>query len=278
MSLRLNWSKDGTKFYRGNPYDGYKSALSATHREILDAEPWSASYVDRSVMGPDEQDDYLIWNFPQPVRIDKLGCWMQAAVGGSFQVSDDTDNSAVPGVTGTWTTVKTIVSTVPGSSFGFHVMDTPTYSRWFRWNKGSQWWVHVWALHLFGEYESPLVQLYDIEATPALITDPTYFDFPAATTNIEYAEEIPFKVHNNDVEDHTYLVTLSPQNYEGVTFIDDHFTLSVDGGTTKVSGLTTELIIPGGNSQTIVMHADIPSVENPGTGWYYPKITVTTVT
>lgn len=275
---RLQWSLDGTRFYIGNALDGVRNNVSATVQTKLDAEPWSASNVNPNDWAPNDSDfRFVIWNFPHPVTIEKVAHWSSTSMYRDIQVSSDTGESALPGVTGNWQSIGNYTNTA--STYSESPILTPISTQWLRWYKTSHWHQYHAAMHLYGSYDLPLVTLYnDDQPVASEITSSTYFDFGAARSNSDFNETKVFRIRNNDLVPHTYSATIDAQNYSDVLFVDDHFTLSVDGGNTKLSALSTDPVLPGENSIPITLHADIPIAENPGNGWYYPRVIVNTET
>lgn len=270
MSIRINWSKDGTKLYRG--YTTSKETLSQGSMDSLDAELGVGSSVSRNDNTP-----YWIWNFPAPVLIDYLE-YFPAGDRGDIraEVSSDTGSSITPGITGTWTTVMN-AKAVSGGVVNYWTMDTPTATQWFRLNTVNSFrdhWFDTYAIHLFGAYTTPVFEFCETNGT--VITDPTFLDFANAYTNADFSEVKTFKIKNTDVVDHTYTVTLDQQQTADVPFITDRFKITSASSPTPGTSFTTPLVSSGGGfSEDIVLTATINEVDNPGSGLFYPKVTVT---
>lgn len=268
MSKRLFWSVDGTKCYGIRPGLN-KYTYTQYQKDVLDA----TAYDDLSISEVTSFLTYISWNFPAPVTVSKVGWRNSNPENLTFYVSDDTDASPIPGDTGTWTEVK--ASTLTTGNFYDEIdMTTPTASRWFRVVASNTMNAPMYAMHLFGEYVSPRVELCDIAGTR--ITDEAWFEFSTASNSGDYLETKQFKIKNNDTAAHTYTVTIDQTDYNDVPFITDRFKLTSASQASPVITYTTPSVTGGGTfSEDITVTATINSADNPANGWYYPKVTVT---
>lgn len=285
MSRRINWSKDGTRLLRGHT-SGWTAEHTQASMDIFDEEPGIASsYNIGTSVGAPGLGNYIIFNFPSPVTIDRILMilfYRRSYI--KIEVSSDTETSANPGITGTWDEV--MPATLPNNLGNWYPFNdwsiTPIETQWLRLTATSDYFDHymdVAALHLFGSYTSPQIDLYDTQTTPAKITTDTYFDWIAAPSNEDYNQTKSFHIKNNDTISHTYNVTVSSQIIAGDDFIttNSNFEVSDDAGITRGLTLVTDPVLAGDLSNQIDVYSIISSANNDGSGWHHLKVEVSEV-
>lgn len=279
MSVRINWAADGTFFYWGET-DESRFTPSQTVKNILDADDSSASTVDLDSQGILYRGRWFIWNFKQPVTIDKVKYRNTATDGFSAQtLTAQYSTNTTNGIDGTWYNI--------GSDGNFRSVNitqtlnvTPTSTQWFRLELSGQtnsyymYRHYTAALHLFGSYDSSNLELHDTLDT--VITDDTFLNFSVANSGLPYLESKVFKIKNNTAETHKYDVSVVTSTYAADSLISGQFTVD-DGVTSGAATLQTADVLPGAYSANITVHADIPTVNNPANGLHFPKVVVSEV-
>lgn len=274
MSLRINWSKDGTRAYNANTGTANKLPLAQATMDKLDAEPWTGSLSDKSETELISGGEYICFNFPSPVTLDHLAIMSPVSYATQLEYSLDTDTTEVPGLLGTWVAFNA-GETHPALDYYEHAPVSPVSTSWIR-IAATHWYTDNYAIHLFGAYDNPRFELWDTEAIPAPITDPAFLDFLTAPSDTEYIATRAFTIRNNDTDPHTYTVAVDQQEYSDIPFVTESFLVSDDGtGTNQAVSLVTAEVPASGSSVIITIHAHILPGDNPGDGKYYPKVTVT---
>lgn len=274
MSIRINWSKDGTKVYQANTGTANKLPLAQTTMDKLDSEPWTGSLANKAELELIAGGEYLCFNFPSLVTIDHLAIMSPVSYLAQLEYSLDTDTTEVPGLLGTWVAFNA-GETHPALEYYEHAPISPISTQWIR-IAAAHWYTDNYAIHLFGSYDAPRFELWDNEAIPAPITDPSFLDFLSAPSDIEYNATRAFTIRNNDTSPHTYTVTVDQQEYSDIPFVTETFLVSDDGtGANKAVSIITAEVPGPGTSAVITVHAQILPSDNPGDGKYYPKVTVT---
>lgn len=270
MSIRINWSKDGTKAYTIQTNNSI-SELNSTNKDLLDGDPaWTGGEVGA---GWGNEGTRLAFNFPQPITIDKIQL-MHTCDGGNTHVMDVSSNST-NGVDGSWVTVESgsIGSGLYVQTFN---ITTPTEARWFRirvygGSAGSYFRWQRWCM--FGEYSNPYIEYWDATES-ALITD-NYEVFDTATKESDYTFFKSFKIKNvhPDLQTHSYSLLIDPLWYGGDSFITNYWSLSDKGAATvpgdKVTTLALTDIPYNGFSAEIRVYGDFTIAQNPANGYHY---------
>jgi hypothetical protein len=273
MSLRINWSKDGTILWRSkdNGLSIY-NALTQSEMDALDSDPL---YNPAGVFNTGQSsNNWLCFNFPQEIEIDKI----QIAHGGddsSIKYIEVSSNSN-SGIDGQWTSIWT-ADYIPESTLIQDVLITnPTPGTWLRmknWKASVASNHSIYKLLLFGEYTSSRYEFWNISETQQLTEDyPLLLE--NAPNHTDYTDYEPFKVKNTDSIQHSYEITIQAIRYGGDSLVTDYFTLSEDSGATKVTTITITNLQPGGFTPELRIYADIPSVNNPANGYHYFAIKV----
>lgn len=269
MSRRIFYSKDGTRCYSGT-YEHTSAELSEGAKQVYDAEPYTRSgyYLQNAgVANP----DFLIFNFPQPVQIDKV-MWIYQ-YGYTFNMYVCIDGSTTDGTDGNWVWVGNITS-VANSPVYSNV--TPMSTRWFRVvaNDYNHFTNIGYAWHLYGKYDAPRFTLWESDES-AEILDNAWLDFPEAPNHLDYSETKSFVISNDDDISHDYRVTATHQDYSADATIVNYFFISEDDGLTKVKTFDILGVAPGTFSSIIYAHMDMLKLtENPGIGAHYPRIQI----
>lgn len=270
MSRRIYYSKDGTRLYAGD-HDQRVAQLSSGSVAIMDSEPYTRSYTDLD--GVLSNTHFLIWQFGQPVTIDRLMWIYSGSDTTPFTIQLCTDDSTTDGVDGNWIDVGTIT---PVAYQPITANITPISTKWLRVREN--WWLsHLggrnYAWHLFGSYDAPRYTLWESDESLEIVAD-TWLDFPDAPNHIDYSETKSFKIRNDLGIARSYQITAMAQDYSGSATIDSHFFISEDDGVTKVKTINFTNISAGGFSPTIYAHMDMLKNENPGVAAHYPRISI----
>jgi hypothetical protein len=271
MSQRLYYSKDGTIVWAVREPWTNRILLPQGTLDILDSDPTWTSGTDGTGNGY-ERGIWLIINFPVPMIIDKVAITFVM----SATVTAEVSSTAWDGLTDPdeWTSVLASTAIVGGIT-PVELEITPVAASWLRVkiSTGMSLSSVLRRFFLFGEYNTPLFEYWDENET-AEINDDYALSFPEAQNNIDFNESLAFKIKNTDAVDHTYSLELTATRYGGDPPITNYFTLSNDGGSSKLPSITTANVIAGEFSETINVYADVPAANNPADGWHYFSIKV----
>jgi len=270
MSIRINYSKDGTKgyFIQTNNSIG---AISSTNMNILDQDELNSGGSVGS--GWANSGTRFALNFPQPLRIDKIHVMSTSDSGNTYEFR--VSNNSTNGVDGTWD----LVGSGPfgsGTYMQYIPVGTPTEAVWFRiqvYNgyagNGLGWYRWI----VFGEYANPYIEFWDVDEL-APITD-NYEDYGVATKESDFTHFRAFKVKNvhPDLQTHSYNMIFDPLKNGGDSLITNYWKFSDKGDLTvpadKVSTLDLTDIPHNGFSPEIRVYSDFTIAQNPGDGYHY---------
>ena len=261
MGKRIHWAFDGTLAYWGHSTLSTRQAIATDARDILDGDLSKTSYVL-----PPSDHPWLLVNFPSPVAIDKIGLRRS----GTSPVVVRVSNDSTDGFDGTWTPV------LEGAGYdvvGVYQLFFPTVqaASWLRIEASR---VNNYNVHLFGEYVSPRFEYWNSSGT-AELTD----DYPLTMANApnldDYHGNTQFRLKNTDTSPHSYSLSVKSLRYGGDAIITNNYTLSVDGGSTKLATVAISNLAPGELSGVIDVFGDVIKANNPADGYHYFWVDVT---
>jgi hypothetical protein len=262
---RIRWAFDGTLFYTYTPADSIKNLVGASAYYILDGDIYVNPGVDVTAWYTSH-----LWNFPCSIKLEKIMYRISATPNaqGVWTVSNDSTD----GFDGSWTTVNS--DSMVGGTNQVFVFDPVVDARWL---KGTYWYQFgriLSFMHIFGQYQSPLFEFWNNAADAELTAD-----YPLSLANApndsDYAGSLNFKIKNTDSSTHSYSLTIVPVKYNADAIITDHFTLSTDGGSTKLSTVTVSSLGAGNFSGSIGIYGDVTKTHNPANGLHYFAVHVT---
>jgi hypothetical protein len=267
MGQRINWSVDGSLGYRINVGSQTRWAMSGSDMTKLDGLPiYNNTSLDlNGIYGAGI-------NFPSTLYIEKISVILTKASTLSASVSSDSTN----GLDGNWTVVASGVS----YSSPLFALDIPIDATctWVRFAQSSSIGF-VDEFHVFGEYDSPSFEFWNLSETQEL-SDGYSLLLENAQNHSDYSDYEPFKIKNTNTDGvpHSYAITVTPIKYGGDSLITNYFTLSEDNGATKVSTINIVELQPGAFSAELRVYADIPAVNNPADGYHYFTVKVVETT
>lgn len=270
---RIIWSKDGTVAWKWNATEGSVTAISAANMTIMDGVSTSSNTVNL-YSGAVTTKTGMILNFPGVIRVSKIGMKINL-IGGSSTLIIKTSADSTTGVDGTWTTAYSGSWPTVGE-YGELIMTTVSDALWIRFNWEPNFTNEplCYAFHVFGEYQAPRFEFWNVGETAELPNDYP-FDLPVAGNRTDYSDRFQFKLKNLDSSVHTYSVSIEALDYNGDAIVTDHITLSVNGGTNKASSVNVSSVSAGGFSSAIDVWGDMTTAHNPANGYHFFRIKVT---
>lgn len=264
MGKRIHWAFDGTLAWEGLSSTSTKTALSAATMNFLDGDTTQGSFLNLN-----SSHDRFIFNFPGSVQIDKVGIRSYDS-GRNFSL--EISNDSTDGFDGTWTEVLSLSGYTTGGVMQFY-SPTATSALWLRINVSGNS-LRAYNIQLFGEYDSPRFEFWNTAGTAELTAE-----YPLAMANApnldDYAGTAQFKLKNTDSVQHDYSLTIKAVRYGGDTTISDNYTLSTDGGSTKLATVTISALAAGSLSGVIDVYGDVLKANNPADGYHYFVVDLT---
>jgi hypothetical protein len=226
------------------------------YRYIADGD----TLVSNSVPGGANQG-YLM-NFPNTIKIEKIKLNCNYTIAMILYISNDSTD----GFDGNWTTVNS--SSTTANVYGTFNCSPVNDTKWLKIYFDTPGNVYLRCLHIFGTYQSPLFEFWD-DSESARFTADYPLSLADAPNDADYAGTLNFKLKNTDSGTHSYSLTIVPVKYNADAIITDHFTLSVDGGSTKLLTVTVSSLGAGNFSGSIGVYGDVTKAHNPANGNHY---------
>lgn len=146
--------------------------------------------------------------------------------------------------------------------------------RWLKDTHNSNYNYYNRAIHIFGEYQAPLYELWKVDESLEL-TDEYPLVMPDAPNDTDYSQRIQFKLKNIDTSSHSYSLSIVAARYIGDSLITNYYKLSTDGGATKLTTVTITDLAAGAFSGAIDIWGNVIKANNPADGLHYFGIEVT---
>ena len=260
---RIRYSVDGTVVYQLS-LTGVKDVFSSDSKYKIDGDQYKDDNVEIGAR-------YLLFNFPDTVQIDKVGLKMYSAQSNiSFLISTDSTD----GIDGSWSTLLTDSLDYAYTYQEFAL--TPTNATWLKLTQSGGFdGTHFKCVHLFGEYQNPLFELWNTGESAELNTVEYPISLPDAPNTGAYSQYFAFKLKNVDASQHNYSLNLSQLRYGGDSTITDNFKLSTDSGSTKLATVTISALGAGLFSSEVRIYGDVSQVNNPANGKHYYSLKIT---
>lgn len=263
MATRLAWHTDGTVVWACVATTS-STVVAAAQKDKFNGEENTTAYTTYA------SSTSLAFNFPSACTIESIKFKSSGSETFVCQVSTD----SLYGYDGTWTDVLAS-TTHTGSTtvIGDYTITTPTSSQWFKF-KATNALGSIGILHLFGAYDDPGFEIWDVDETAEFLEN-----YPMSLTdapnNGPYSDYAEFKIKNTDDAAHTYTVYVLPVKDGGDTIISSYFTIGHDANEdtewTKVdgdTGYTTASVAAGDFSIPLRVYADFTAVQNTADGYH----------
>lgn len=268
---RIHYSFDGTQVWYLNDTTHTKVLAGADFGSYGRAVYCIDGDLSQSQAVPNTSNAWL-FNFPNVLTISKISIKANSSFTATVYKSTDTTD----GTDGTWTEIASEALT----AYNYQdITFTPTDTQWIKiLTVGVT--SACFAIHIFGDYQSPLFELWDNGESAKFSAD-----YPLALANapnnVDYHGHLQFKLKNTDTGTHSYSLTIKAMRwntnspYYADSVISSYYTLSVDGGSTKVTTVTITGLGADSFSGTIDLYGDVVKANNPIDGKHYFAVDIT---
>lgn len=146
-----------------------------------------------------------------------------------------------------------------------------TDSRWLNIQSGS-----LYNLRLYGEYIAPKLKCYETDETTLLTgAYPVMGGLSVPNSIANFSATYEFKIKSCDLNDRKYSVSWHEIDYSSNRYLGQCLKLSLDGGVTKSSSVTTATVATGEFSETVTVCLDVPRFMNLANGDTYFCVRIT---
>jgi hypothetical protein len=264
---RIHWAWDGTIFTTWT-YDTtwlLGSAIGQSDREKLDGDQ-----LQSNTYGSGEG---YCWQFADPIQLHSIKTCLPAGTNRIFNAwisNVDTPSNYNPTGNPDWTQI--MFSAAYGAANFAYVESafSPIQdAKWLLFGSNVNFNL-TRSLHLFGEYNAPKFEYWNVGETAELNTLQIPLVFPNAPNSVDYHQYKSYKLKNLDSSAHDYSLTVKSIKSPASGFITDNFKLGKESDGYVKSGTIALSNVPASDfSEEIRLYGDILKNVNPADGNHY---------